>query len=57
MRRTIGRFVEAPIAEMLLRKELLRGDVAYVDGEDGRVVVTARSQGKKREPAAFSLEL
>lgn len=57
MRRTIGRFVEAPIAEMLLRKELLRGDVAYVDGEAGRVVVTARSQGKKREPAAFSLEL
>ncbi|MBV9947917.1 MAG: ATP-dependent Clp protease ATP-binding subunit, partial [Myxococcales bacterium] len=31
MRRAIGRLIEAPIAEMLLRGELERGDVALVD--------------------------
>jgi ATP-dependent Clp protease ATP-binding subunit ClpC len=41
MRRAIGRHVEAPIAEMLLRGELLRGDVATVDVEDERIVVDA----------------
>jgi ATP-dependent Clp protease ATP-binding subunit ClpC len=39
MRRAIARLVEAPIAEMILRGELERGDVALVDVEDGRVVV------------------
>ena len=57
MRRTIGRCVEAPVAEMLLRKELLRGDVAFVDGENGKVLVTARSAGKKRDAPVFTLEL
>jgi ATP-dependent Clp protease ATP-binding subunit ClpC len=39
MRRAIGRHVEAPIAEMILRGELGRGDVATVDAEEGEIVV------------------
>jgi len=39
MRRAIGRLVEAPIAEMLLKGELKRGDVALVDVEGGHVVI------------------
>lgn len=39
MRRAIGRLVEAPIAEMLLKGELKRGDVALVDVEAGHVVI------------------
>ena len=39
MRRAIGRLVEAPIAEMILRSELDRGDVAIVDVEAGRIAV------------------
>jgi ATP-dependent Clp protease ATP-binding subunit ClpC len=41
MRRAIARLIEAPIAEMVLRGELQRGDVATVDVEDGRIVVDA----------------
>jgi ATP-dependent Clp protease ATP-binding subunit ClpC len=41
MRRAIGRYVEAPIAEMILKGELVRGDVATVDAEDGEIVVDA----------------
>jgi ATP-dependent Clp protease ATP-binding subunit ClpC len=41
MRRAIGRLVEAPIAEMILKGELDRGDVALVGVEDGRVAVDA----------------
>jgi ATP-dependent Clp protease ATP-binding subunit ClpC len=41
MRRAIGRLVEAPIAEMILRGELDRGDVAMIDVEAGRVAVDA----------------
>jgi ATP-dependent Clp protease ATP-binding subunit ClpC len=41
MRRAIGRHVEAPIAEMILRGELSRGDVATVDAESGEIVVDA----------------
>ena len=41
MRRAIGRLVEAPIAEMILKGELARGDVALVDVEEGRVLVDA----------------
>jgi ATP-dependent Clp protease ATP-binding subunit ClpC len=41
MRRAIGRLVEAPIAEMILKGELSRGDVALVDVDDGKVVVDA----------------
>ncbi len=41
MRRAIGRLVEAPIAEMLLKGELAPGDVALVDVEDGQIVVDA----------------
>jgi ATP-dependent Clp protease ATP-binding subunit ClpC len=43
MRRAIGRLVEAPIAELILKGELRRGDVAMVDVEDGAVVVDAVS--------------
>jgi len=39
MRRTIGRLVEAPIAEMLLRGELDRGDVALLYVDDGKLGV------------------
>ncbi len=41
MRRAIGRHVEAPIAEMILRGELSKGDVATVDAEKGAIVVDA----------------
>lgn len=41
MRRAIGRHVEAPIAEMILKGELRRGDVAFIDVEDGVIVVDA----------------
>ncbi len=41
MRRAIGRHVEAPIAELVLRGDLTRGDVATVDVEDGAIVVDA----------------
>ncbi len=39
MRRAIGRLVEAPIAEMVLRGDLRRGDVATVEGEGGSILV------------------
>ncbi len=39
MRRAIARLVEAPIAELILRGEIARGDVATVDVEDGKLVV------------------
>ncbi len=41
MRRAIGRLVEAPIAEMILKGELRRGDVAMIEVEDGTLVVDA----------------
>jgi ATP-dependent Clp protease ATP-binding subunit ClpC len=48
MRRAIGRLVEAPIAEMVLKGELEQGDVALVDVEDGRVVVdSVRPRGTR----------
>ncbi|MBX3230510.1 MAG: ATP-dependent Clp protease ATP-binding subunit [Labilithrix sp.] len=45
MRRAIGRLIEAPIAEMLLKGELRRGDVATVDVEDGAIIVDAVTPG------------
>jgi len=39
MRRAIGRLVEAPIAEMLLKNELEPGDVARVDAANGGIAV------------------
>ncbi len=48
MRRAIGRLVEAPLAEMILRGELARGDVATVDAEDGTIVVDAVTPSKER---------
>lgn len=44
MRRAIGRHIEAPIAEMILKGLLNRGDVAMVDVEDGAIIVDAVNQ-------------
>jgi ATP-dependent Clp protease ATP-binding subunit ClpC len=41
MRRAIGRHIEAPVAEMILKGQLSAGDVATVDVEAGRIVVDA----------------
>jgi ATP-dependent Clp protease ATP-binding subunit ClpC len=51
MRRAIGRLVEAPIAEMLLKGELKRGDVALVDVEGGRVVIDRVISGNGNPPS------
>src|SRR6202041_2058892 len=48
MRRAIGRLVEAPSAEVILRGELSRGDVATVDAEGGTIVVDAVTPGGER---------
>jgi ATP-dependent Clp protease ATP-binding subunit ClpC len=49
MRRAIARFVEAPIAEMLLRGDLANGDVArVVRDRDGRVAIE-RVRALRRE--------
>jgi ATP-dependent Clp protease ATP-binding subunit ClpC len=45
MRRAIGRLVEAPIAEMLLKGQLSRGDVAFVEVDNGVIVVDAVTPG------------
>jgi len=39
MKRTLARFVEAPIADMILRGELVAGDVARLTVEDGEIVI------------------
>jgi ATP-dependent Clp protease ATP-binding subunit ClpC len=39
MKRTIARFVEAPLAEMILRKEVVEGDVARLTVEEGDIVI------------------
>jgi len=41
MRRAIARLIEAPVAEMILRGEIGRGDVVTIDVEDGAIVVDA----------------
>jgi ATP-dependent Clp protease ATP-binding subunit ClpC len=41
MRRAIGRLVEAPIAERLLRRELPPGSTVIVGAEDGKVAIDA----------------
>jgi ATP-dependent Clp protease ATP-binding subunit ClpC len=51
MRRAIGRLVEAPIAEMLLRGEIGPGDVGLVDAEDGQVIVDAVRGGEAKASA------
>ena len=48
MRRAIGRLIEAPIAEMILKAELRRGDVATVDVENGEIIVDAVSPAPGR---------
>jgi ATP-dependent Clp protease ATP-binding subunit ClpC len=39
MKRTVARLVEAPIAEMILRGELVQGDVVRVTVEEGEIVI------------------
>ncbi|HEY3595881.1 MAG TPA: AAA family ATPase, partial [Polyangiaceae bacterium] len=39
MKRTIARFVEAPLAEMILRKELVEGDVARLTVDADEIVI------------------
>ena len=39
MKRTVARLVEAPIADMILRGELIQGDVARVTIEAGEIVI------------------
>jgi ATP-dependent Clp protease ATP-binding subunit ClpC len=51
-RRAIARLVEAPIAELLLRGDLARGDVAMVDAEDGSVAVDVVRGGAARVRAS-----
>ena len=41
MRRAIARLVEAPVAEMILRGEIARGDVITIDAENGAIIVDA----------------
>jgi ATP-dependent Clp protease ATP-binding subunit ClpC len=41
MRRALGRLVEAPLAEMILRGDLAEGSVALIDVEDDAIVVDA----------------
>jgi ATP-dependent Clp protease ATP-binding subunit ClpC len=41
LRRTIGRLIETPLAELILRGELASGGVALVTVEDGAIVVDA----------------
>jgi ATP-dependent Clp protease ATP-binding subunit ClpC len=41
MRRAIGRLVEAPIAELILKGELTRGDVALVEVDRGVISIDA----------------
>ena len=52
MRRAIGRHIEAPIAEMILKGLLNRGDVATVDVEGGRIVVDAVTPNKASKKLA-----
>ena len=52
MRRAIGRHIEAPIAEMILKGLLSRGDVATVDVEGGRIVVDAVTPNKASKKLA-----
>jgi ATP-dependent Clp protease ATP-binding subunit ClpC len=41
MKRTIGRLIEAPLAELILRGELEPGAVALVGVDGGEIVVDA----------------
>lgn len=52
MRRAIGRHIEAPIAEMILKGLLSRGDVATVDVEGGMIVVDAVTPNKATKKLA-----
>jgi ATP-dependent Clp protease ATP-binding subunit ClpC len=52
MRRAIGRHIEAPIAEMILKGLLSRGDVATVDVEGGLIVVDAVTPNKATKKLA-----
>jgi ATP-dependent Clp protease ATP-binding subunit ClpC len=48
MKRTIGRLIENPLAELILRGELLEGTVGLVSMERGEIVVDAVAGQKAR---------
>ena len=57
MRRTLGRLVEAPVAEMLLRGELTRGDAAQIGVERDRIVILRAPRGRAPRDAPLSISL
>jgi ATP-dependent Clp protease ATP-binding subunit ClpC len=55
MRRAIARQIEAPLAELLLREDIGRGDVAVVETTDGGLVVKKRPARQTLGPGAPSM--
>lgn len=51
MKRSIARLLEAPLAEMILKGELQRGDVLFVDG-DGQALALEVLEGELSDSAA-----
>jgi ATP-dependent Clp protease ATP-binding subunit ClpC len=49
VRRVIARLVEAPIAELLLRRDIQSGGVLLLDVEDGEIVVDAVDGGSDQD--------
>ncbi|WP_437287623.1 AAA family ATPase [Sorangium sp. So ce406] len=54
MKRTIGRLIEAPLADLILRGQLEEGSAALVGVEQGEVVVDAIARAGERRYAACS---
>ncbi|WP_438016920.1 AAA family ATPase [Sorangium sp. So ce315] len=54
MKRTIGRLIEAPLADLILRGQLEEGSAALVGVEQGQVVVDAIARAGERRYAACS---
>ncbi|HLM76353.1 MAG TPA: AAA family ATPase, partial [Polyangiaceae bacterium] len=52
MKRAIGRLIEAPLAEMILRREVDEGGVALVGVEDGEIAIDALSAPRARPESA-----
>ena len=52
MKRAIGRLIEAPLAEMILRREVDEGGVALVGVEDGEIAIDALSARRERDKSA-----
>jgi ATP-dependent Clp protease ATP-binding subunit ClpC len=52
MKRTIGRLIEAPLAEMILRGEVEAGAVALVGVEQGEILIDAVTARRERAASA-----